>query len=123
MKNRNFISLELVFGLVVVGLLIIPTSVMGQSATISLTKTVGTVPAVCAPTNIISVATGTDVYYCYHVENTGVVTFEYHTLDDDQLGNLLNAFPQTLAPGATYDHIEMATINSPAAILGSQWAC
>jgi len=90
-----------------------PVAYAGGAAAIELTKTVGTVPAVCAPTNIISVATGADVYYCYHVENTGSVTFEYHTLDDDQLGNLLMNFPQTLAPGATYDHIEMATISTP----------
>lgn len=80
---------------------------------VELTKTVGTVPAVCAPTTTISVATGADVYYCYHIENTGGVTFEYHTLVDDQLGTLLSNAPVTLAPGATYDHIEMATINAP----------
>ena len=39
---------------------------------LSLTKTVGTVPAVCAATDAVTVATGTTVYYCFHVENTGV---------------------------------------------------
>jgi hypothetical protein len=75
-------------------------------ASISLNKTVGIVPATCAPTDSITVTTGTTVYYCYEVENTGSVTFEFHDLVDDQLGQLLDDEPVTLAPGATYQHIE-----------------
>jgi hypothetical protein len=70
------------------------------NAAIELTKTVGTVPAVCATTDTITVPTGTDVYYCYVVENTGDVTFNFHDLVDDQLGTILNDLPYTLAPGA-----------------------
>jgi hypothetical protein len=75
-------------------------------ASIALTKTVGTVPATCAATDSIVVASGTTVYYCYEVENTGGVTFEFHDLVDDQLGQLLDNEPVTLAPGATFQHIE-----------------
>ena len=37
-------------------------------------------------TDAITVSAGTQVYYCYEVENTGDVTFEFHDLEDDQLG-------------------------------------
>jgi hypothetical protein len=76
------------------------TASAGQQASIELTKTVGTVAGVCATTDTITVATGTDVYYCYQVENTGDVTFNFHDLVDDQLGTLLTDLPYVLAPGA-----------------------
>ena len=68
---------------------------------IALTKTVGTVPAVCAATDNITVASGTPVYYCYEVVNTGGVAFEFHTLDDDQLGQIFANIPYTMNPGDT----------------------
>ena len=61
----------------------------------------GTTPGVCAATNSVTVTTGTDVYYCFVATNTGTVTFEFHDLVDDHLGTVLNAFPYTLAPGAS----------------------
>ncbi len=67
---------------------------------IDLVKTVGTTPGVCAATDNIVVTAGTPVYYCYQVENTGDVTFNFHDLVDSELGTLLNDFPYTLAPGA-----------------------
>ena len=39
----------------------------------------------------IVVATGTTVYYCYEVTNTGDVTFEFHTLEDDVLARCIGA--------------------------------
>jgi hypothetical protein len=78
----------------------------GVNTSISLTKTVGTVAATCAATDSVTVASGTTVYYCYEVENTGGVTFEFHDLVDDQLGQLLDDAPVTLAPGDTFQHIE-----------------
>jgi hypothetical protein len=72
----------------------------GGNPAISLTKTVGTTPGVCAATDNITVIAGTEVYYCYQAENTGDVTFNFHDLVDDQLGTILNDFPYTLAPGA-----------------------
>ena len=67
---------------------------------IVLTKTVGTVPGVCATTDDITVPAGTEVYYCYQAENTGNVTFNFHDLVDSELGVVLDDLPYTLAPGA-----------------------
>ena len=71
-----------------------------EAAAISLSKTVGTTPGVCAPTSSITVAAGTEVYYCFQVENTGDETLNFHDLVDDQLGVVLDELPYTLAPGA-----------------------
>jgi hypothetical protein len=76
---------------------------------ITLTKTVGTTPGVCAPTSTITVAAGTEVTYCYEVQNTGNIALNYHDLVDDQLGALLDEFPFALAPGASTFLLETAT--------------
>ena len=73
---------------------------ISSNPSISLNKTVGTVPGVCALTDDITITAGTEVYYCYVVENTGDVTFNFHDLVDSELGVILNDFPYTLAPGA-----------------------
>ncbi|MFZ2487499.1 MAG: proprotein convertase P-domain-containing protein, partial [Anaerolineae bacterium] len=70
---------------------------------IVLTKTVGTTPGVCATTSKVTVPTGTTVYYCYQVENSGNVTMTVHSLVDDQLGTLLTNSPYVLPPGAVSD--------------------
>lgn len=86
----------------------------GGGGGITLTKTVGTVPAVCATTDEISVNSGTEVYYCFEVENVGTDTFELHDLVDDQLGVLLDDEPITLGPGATHQIITgPVVINAP----------
>ena len=77
----------------------------GTSGLISLTKTVGTVPATCAATDAITVPFGTPVYYCFTVENTSGVTFNFHDLVDDHLGTLLNNANIVLAPAATFEVI------------------
>ena len=82
----------------------------GVTPDITLTKTVGTDPAVCAITNAITVTQGTDVTYCYSVENTGNVTFTQHTLTDSELGNILVDFPYSLVPGASAFITETTTI-------------
>jgi len=72
---------------------------------ISLVKTVGTDPAVCAATSAISVTAGTTVYYCYTVTNTGGVTFETHNLTDDQLGSIFTGLAYTLTPGSSVNTV------------------
>ncbi len=67
---------------------------------IDLNKTVGTVPGVSATTNKVTVPAGTEVYYCYQIENTGNVTFTYHSLVDSELGTLASNLPYVLPPGA-----------------------
>lgn len=77
---------------------------------LTLLKTVGTLPSVCATTNIITVAANTPVYYCYTVTNTGPVPLITHTLQDDKLGILLNDVVLNLAPGASTFITAPATI-------------
>ena len=80
---------------------------------ITMAKTVGTDPAVCAATDSITVAAGTDVYYCYTVTNNGDVALPLHDLVDDQLGTLLDDFAFDLAPGATVSTVDAgATISA-----------
>ena len=65
---------------------------------IELTKTVGTVAGVCATTDTITVATGTEVYYCYEVTNTGGVALNLHALSDSALAAKLDAWRAALRP-------------------------
>jgi hypothetical protein len=83
---------------------------------ISLVKTVGTVPDVCATTSTISVPAGTTVYYCYTVTNNTSVTLGTHSLTDDKLGMLLTTADYDLASGASVNTVALgatvtATIN------------
>ena len=88
---------------------------------IELNKTVGVVPGVCAATDSITVSTGTSVYYCFVVENTGDVTFNYHNLVDDHLGVILNNFPYTLAPGAFSPEVIVPSVASGAVVNTGTW--
>ncbi len=97
------------------------TTCASAGPAIALTKTVGTVPAVCAATDAITVSSGTPVYYCYEVENTGDVTFEFHTLEDDQLGAIFVNAPVTLTPGATYEAIVETTVSGSSVTNTGTW--
>jgi len=65
-----------------------------------LTKTVGLDPHTCASSEVITVPVGTQVTYCYRVKNTGDEDLVNHTVDDDQLGTILNNFSYMLIPDA-----------------------
>jgi hypothetical protein len=78
---------------------------------IELTKTVGLNPGFCADTDEISVTAGTEVTYCYTVENTGNVVLNIHDLVDSELGVLLDTFNYYLVPGASIFLTQEATIN------------
>jgi hypothetical protein len=84
------------------------------TAAIDFTKTVGTDPNACATTSSISVPAGqggTDVTYCYTMENTGGITATYHTVVDDQLGTILGpGYVADVAPGATVYFTESVNI-------------
>lgn len=80
-------------------------SVQVVNPAITLTKTVGTTPGVCAPTNAISVVPGTTVYYCYTVTNTGDVTLNLHDLGDSELGTTFTGLNYALAPGASVNTV------------------
>ena len=72
-----------------------------ESATIAMTKTVGTDPSVCATTDEIDVAEGTAATYCFRVTNTGPVALTRHSLEDSHLGSILSDFGFLLPPNAT----------------------
>ncbi|MEP0774761.1 MAG: immune inhibitor A, partial [Acidobacteriota bacterium] len=85
-------------------LVVVPVSLTveePQLPSISLAKTVGTAPAVCATTDAITVPAGTTVYYCYEVTNTGNVTLNLHDLVDSELGTIFSGFSYSLIPGAS----------------------
>jgi subtilisin-like proprotein convertase family protein len=70
-----------------------------------LTKTVGLDANACAASDNLMIPAGgggTEVTYCYTMQNTGNVTFELHTVSDDQLGTLLGpGFPASVGPGGS----------------------
>ncbi|MBP7686688.1 MAG: proprotein convertase P-domain-containing protein [Thermoflexales bacterium] len=81
------------------------------AAAITLNKTVGTDPAVCATTDNVTLPIGGgEVTYCYEVKNTGNIPLESQTLVDSELGTVLNNFPYTLNPGASAFITASATI-------------
>lgn len=84
-------------------------------AAVSLAKTVGTTPGVCAATDTITVPSGTTVYYCYTVTNTGSLTLTTHTLVDDALGTVFTDLSYTLTPGSSVNTVA-AGITVPAVI-------
>ncbi len=81
------------------------TVALAQS--ISLVKTVGTTPGVCATTSTITVASGTTVYYCYTVTNNTNSALTSHSLTDDKLGTLLSKVPFNLAVGANVNTVTL----------------
>ena len=82
---------------------------------IALTKTVGTTPGVCATTDEISVPSGTTVYYCYRVANTGDVTLNLHDLADSELGTIFTGLSYVLTPGSSVNTVQ-AGLSIPAVI-------
>ncbi len=82
---------------------------------IALGKTVGTDPSTCATTSSITVPAGTEVYYCYTVENTGDLTLNLHDLVDDQLGTIFAGFSYALTPGSSVNTVA-AGLSIPAVI-------
>ncbi len=79
-------------------------------AEVTLTKTVSDVLGVCGTTDTISVPAGTQVDYCFTVENTGSETLNYHTLVDSHLGTILNNDNQVLDPGDTLEVLVTDTV-------------
>jgi len=105
--------------LVVVPVTLTVTQVLTPS--IVLTKTVGTVPGVCAMTDDITVMEGTEVYYCYQIQNTGNVTFTLHDLVDTELGAILTALPYSLAPGAFSPQVIVPATLSATTVNTATW--
>ncbi len=86
-------------------------NVAAAAPSISLAKTVGLDPHVCAATTVLDLPVGAEVTYCYEVTNTGNITLDLHDLVDSELGIILNDFPYALAPGAAAFLTQSATID------------
>lgn len=78
--------------------------------TISLTKTVGLNPSVCAETDSVTIEAGTAVTYCFEARNTGLTTLTRHDLTDSALGIILDGFNFALQPGASLFVTQTAVI-------------
>ena len=52
----------------------VPVTLNVGGPSITISQTVGTDSSACATTDVITVTTGSTVYYCYEVTNTGDIT-------------------------------------------------
>lgn len=68
------------------------------TASIVVTKTVGTNPHECGTADTITVPAQTNVIYCYIVMNTGTITLSYQTVFDDKIGMLFDHIDYPLMP-------------------------
>lgn len=85
-----------------------------QPTNILLNKTVGLDSEICAETAEIIVPIGTEVTYCFTVENIGGTTLSLHDLGDSYLGILLDGFNHSLEPGSAYSIMVEAVIEGDA---------
>jgi hypothetical protein len=90
-----------------------------------MTKTVGLDPNICATTDAINVPAGmggTDVTYCYTIQNAGNITLSVQNLVDDQLGVLLGPdAPFDIAPGAS-DFYTVTTTITQTTVNSATWS-
>jgi len=79
----------------------IPVTLEVESvASVRLKKTVGLERNECATTDLISVQSGTRVYYCYEITNAGSVPFSRHDLVDSQFEDpIFDGLSALLLPG------------------------
>ena len=68
---------------------------------ITVTKSVGLDPDACAPAGSINPPSGSPVYYCLRVTNSGNITLTDHLVSDPQLGITNVPLNYALAPGAS----------------------
>lgn len=88
--------------LVQIGDLLIPT--------ITLTKTVGFIDQGCPMTEVITVAAGSQVNYCYRLLNNGNVSVTNHVVDDDILGTIWLSPTFEMKPGAAMTLTQIYTV-------------
>lgn len=68
---------------------------------ISVTKSVGLDPNLCAPAGSINPPSGSPMYYCLRVTNSGNITLTDHLVSDPMLGITNVPLSYALAPGAS----------------------
>lgn len=86
-------------------------TVLGPEITLDMTVMVDDGHGTCGTEDQLSVAPGTQVLYCYTMTDTGDEPVNYHDLEDDQLGPLLDSLDREVEPGDTLVHTEVAVIN------------
>jgi hypothetical protein len=67
---------------------------------VTVTKTAGLDPHVCAPAGPVTVPISSSLYYCVSIANTGNITLTHHLVSDPQLG-IAAPLTYTLPPGAS----------------------
>jgi LPXTG-motif cell wall-anchored protein len=95
-------------------------TVLGPEITLAMTVMIDDGHDTCGTETGISVAAGTQVRYCYTMTDSGDEDVNYHYLDDDQLGSLLDGLDREVEPGATLVHTEVAVITE-AVTNTAQW--
>jgi len=82
-------------------------------------------PNFCGTATDLPVSIGDSVNICYTVTNNSTTPLNYHTLDDDHVGNLLSNDNIVLAPGASYQYNRTITAstnpNSDTGTFTSTW--
>lgn len=69
-------------------------------------------PNLCGTSTDLPVSIGDSVNICYTVTNNSSTTLNYHTLDDDHVGNLLTNDNVLLPPGASYQYNRTITAST-----------
>ena len=96
-------------------------TVLGPEITLDMTVMVDDGHGTCGTESELAVPAGTKVTYCYTMTDSGDEDVNYHFLDDDQLGSLINHLDREIAPGETLVHTEVALITE-AVTSTAQWA-
>ena len=95
-------------------------TVLGPEITLDMTVMVDDGHGTCGTESELAVPAGTKVTYCYTMTDSGDEDVNYHFLDDDQLGSLINHLDREIAPGETLVHTEVALITE-AVTSTAQW--
>jgi hypothetical protein len=103
--------------LLLIGLALFASVPALAAANVDLEVTIGVDAGVefCPFTESVHVAAGTAVRLCYSIENVGDVMLGTHDLADSEVGVLLNAFPYSLAPGASAFLTQVEVVNETTA--------
>jgi hypothetical protein len=95
-------------------------TVLGPEIMLDMTVMVDDGHGTCGTESELAVPAGTKVTYCYTMTDSGDEDVNYHFLDDDQLGSLINHLDREIAPGETLVHTEVALITE-AVTSTAQW--
>ncbi len=86
--------------------------IVGQASTV-ITQTVGTVEGSCANTTAIAVVSGTPVYYCLTIADTGTLDFVRHEIRAPQIGATFVYTPANPALPTQQINAQQVRVNYP----------